>query len=327
MASGRRTAPPDSPRTIGVLQFGKLGDMILTTPLFNALKALFPGARLTVIAATTSALIPEHHPAVDDVVAAPRGLLGLPKLAIELRKRPFDLYIDPKDHRSRTSQMIADLVHASFSIGLPENAGRYRFDAPLSAPQPPGHYVDRMLAPLLALAPDERFERRPSLGIPSDAFRNADDQLNPGEHGAVAVNISAGDRSRYWGLENWERLVREISKRFNVAVMSSPHDRDHADEICATRREARPIRTESILEAAAVVARCRAVISPDTSIVHIASTFDLPTVGLYPRSDRNATIFGPLATPHRILMPAPDADFTSIPIESVLDAFRSILPR
>jgi ADP-heptose:LPS heptosyltransferase len=315
------------PRGILVLQLGKIGDMVLTTPLFDGLKGIYPESPLTVIATEGTAIIPAYHPAVDSVIPIRRGFLKIPVLARDLFPRRFEIYIDPKDHKSTTSRLIAELIHAERAILHSGNIPRRVTAEPLPPADPPGHYVDRMLAPLKIVAPGAHFSRRPTLGIPSEVFRDVDDRINPGESGTVTINISAGDPSRYWVPGKWEELIAEISKRYSVAVISAPADRPLADEICTMRRSARPIATRTILEAAAVVAHSVAVITPDTSIVHLASVFDKPTVGLYPPIDWNARYFAPLATRHRVVMAKEEAAIAEITVEQVLEAFNAVMQR
>jgi ADP-heptose:LPS heptosyltransferase len=278
-----------------------------------------------VIATEETAIIPAHHPAVDSVIPIRRGFLKIPILARELFPRRFELYIDPKDHRSTTSRLIAELIRAERSILHSTNSPRRLVAEPLPAADPPGHYVDRMLAPLKRLAPGVPFDRRPTLGVPSEIFRDIDDRLSPGELGTVTVNISAGDPSRYWIPEKWEKLIRTISGRYSVAVISAPADRSLADEICTMRRSARPIATANILEAAAVVAHSVAVITPDTSIVHLASVYNKPTVGLYPPIDWNTRYFAPLASRQRVITPDNEALIAEIAVEQVLEAFAAVM--
>lgn len=315
----------DGARKIALLQLGRLGDMILTTPLLAAIRTTDPGCELTVIAARESALLVSTHPAVNNTVAVPRGFLQLPTLARRLRNHRFDLYIDPKPTRSTTSRYVAEMVRATRYILLPANHTRSSAVAALPAADPPGHYVDRMLAPMKILAPEVRFPRRPSVHIPSDAYRAIDPQLLPGNNGIVAINISAGAPIRHWLPEKWEELINVLSRTYSIAVLCSPRDRGLADEICTMRREARPIRTDSILEAAAVISHSRAVISPDTSIIHLASELNRPTVGLFPAIESNAILFAPLADRHRIVMPPAGASIAEIPVADVLAAFYDVM--
>ncbi len=313
------------PSTIALLQLGKLGDMILTTPLLHALRELYPDTHLTVIASEATAILPQSLSCVNTVIAVPRGLLRqLPALTTRLRNQRFDLYIDIKDHRSTTSRMIGELLRATRTIAHQSAiAGKLGATA-LPHTDSHAHYVDRALAVMSLLAPGRAFDRRPAIEIPLAAYRAVDDQLDPGQNGMVVVNISAGDQSRYWQASHWKKLIAHLAGRYSVAVLCSPGDRPLADEICAMRKGIRPIRTETILEAAAVVDRARFLVSPDTSIIHLASARNRPCVGLYPFSDTNVAVFGPLSDRHSVVKAPENGTVADISYDDVLRAITEL---
>jgi ADP-heptose:LPS heptosyltransferase len=315
-----------TPSTIAVLQIGRLGDMILTTPLFAGLKKAYPSAHITAIADEAAAIIPQQLSTVDEVLSVRRGFLRIPKLARRIFSSRYDLYIDPKDHRSTTSHLIAGLMRAEVKVAHPANASGVRTLIPLQTLPGTPHYVDLMLAPLQQLEPDLSFVRKPSIDISSEVLRRIDDRINPGHSGMITLNISAGHPSRYWKPEKWKQVVKALAGHHSVAVISSPADRAVPDEICTTRQSARTVATSSIIEAAAVVARSIAVISPDTSIIHLASAFNKPTVGLYPPIDWNAARFAPLADSFRVLFPQSGGSVADIETEEVIESIQQILP-
>lgn len=316
---------PTEPGQIAVLQLGRLGDMILSTPLFSSLKQVHPKSHLTVIASEKSTIIARHCPAADTVIPVPDGFLQIPTLAQRLRSKRYDLFIDPKDHQSNTSRVVSELARAGLWVGHKLNASFTGHKLLLPAPTQPLHYTDRMLAPLRLLHPGQQFGSRPSLHIPDSAFGAVDRQMTFGDtQGTVVVNISAGDRSRYWDPKKWRALIDTLSGRYTVIVLYGPGQRDMADEVCPSRREAHPLRTDTIIEAAAAVARAGAVISPDTSIIHLASALNRPTVGLYPPDPDNLASFAPLANRHVVLTPPPGGTVADIPLQSVLDGFQTV---
>lgn len=310
---------------IAVLQLGRLGDTILTTPLLSALRVQFPANEIILIAARDNAAVLEGQPPVDRVIRIPRGYLLLPTLANRLRGERIGLYIDIKDHRSMTSRLVAGMAHARLSIVHPSNAPG---SSPwLATPQAAGdgHYVDIALAPMQMLAPDVAFQRRPSLTLPLDSIRRIDPQLAISDMGMILVNISAGDRTRHWGLPKWEATIDLLSQRAAVAVLSAPDERDKAHRVCAMRRTVRPIHSHNILDAAVAVSRARLVVTADTSIVHLASAFDRPCVALFPPEPDNLRRFAPLSNRHIVVMPAGDELLASIEIDSVVAAVDDLL--
>jgi len=313
------------PASIAVLQLGRLGDTILTTPLFMALREAYSETELVAIVSRDSAVLLEGHPGVDRIVVLPRGYLLVPALLRRLRTTSYDVYIDTKDHRSSTSQLIASWVRATSRIVSPQNApGRKRW---VALPEPRGmHYVDRALAPMSVMEPGREFARRPVLRLPLESLRRVDPQLAPSNDGIATVNISVGDNSRQWGIEKWKEVVVRLSQHWCVTVISSPADRPHADEICSMRREARPVRTETLLDAAVVVSRSRVVITADTSIVHVASAFNTPCVALFPPDPINLARFAPLSTDHRVLQPGSGRALSSITVDAVSEAVGQLIP-
>lgn len=318
------TLPARNARIV-VVQLGKLGDTILTTPLLAALKSHLVGSHITVITPESNLPLLVGHPAVDRVVPSYRGIVQFPSLARRLRNEGYDLSIDFKDHRSRSSRILAGIIRADQRIIHPLNAPDRANNYVLPHWDPPGHYVDRALAPMKLIAPGKRFARRPRLLIPIEAVRAVDAQLVPNERGIVVINISAGDRSRHWGLGKWEDTIDIVSKTYSVVVISSPEDRSKADDICAMRRLARPVRTSTIMEAAAVIDRAVAVITPDTSIVHLASAIDVPCVALFPSSPANLASFAPLSSRNVVLLPDGDELLANIEVPRVVEALERII--
>ncbi len=94
-----RTFHPESVRSILVMRLYFLGDVVLATPVLEALKRRFPDARLTVLAKKRAAAVLTANPNVDEVVLydgvadyhMPRRQW---RLARRLRHERFDLAVD-----------------------------------------------------------------------------------------------------------------------------------------------------------------------------------------------------------------------------------------
>jgi ADP-heptose:LPS heptosyltransferase len=311
-----------TPSTIAVVQLGRLGDMVLTTPLIEALDTLYPDARITVIAGAATSAIARYAPGVGDVFEVGRGALALGGAVMRLRMRAFDLYIDPKDHHSSTSRMLARSTRALRVIAHPSNAPS-RFE-PLPPSAPPGHYVDRMLAPLRVLAPDHAPSRRPRMGLPADATIAASRVRAQLGEAYAAVNVSAGVASRYWTVDRTIALVQWIARTMPVAILAAPADRRMAHGIATTAAGILAADTNSLLEVAAIVAGASIVVSPDTSVIHVASAYDRPTVGLYPFNPDNLRLFAPLATRNAAVVAPPDGTVADIDVEEVRAAVERV---
>ena len=77
--------------------------------------------------------------------------------------------------------------------------------------------------------------------------------------------------------------------------------------------------TNSIFDAGHLIRNCKALVSPDTALVHIASCYDTPVLALY-RQPLDFQNFPPFSHNNQILM-APDHDVSRIPVSEVLETF------
>ncbi len=300
---------------IMVMQPGKLGDMILTTPLFNGLRLLYPEARISVVCSQRNAIIARNDPDVDRVIELPRGPIAFAGLLRALRLRRNDLYVDPKHSHSRTSRIVAEIVNSRRILVHPSNRPR-RAVTDVPDADPPGHFVDIALAPLKILAPEMRFARRPRINVPESA-RNAVRRSIGDAHGFVVVNISAGSPARFWLGRKWMELVEALGTLGEVVVLHDPADRERAAEICAASNGAVAPQSDSILEAAEIVSRASLVVSPDTSVIHLASAFNRATVGLFPPSADNLRRFRPLSDRSAVVQPPDDQPVSAITVDAV----------
>jgi heptosyltransferase-2 len=91
-----RTMP--DPKNILVAQTIYLGDLILTLPLLNVLRQVFPGSRIDVLVRADLADVVSSLPVVRNVIGMDKegehsGVTGLRRLVHSIRKREYDLAI------------------------------------------------------------------------------------------------------------------------------------------------------------------------------------------------------------------------------------------
>ena len=311
--------------SIAVLALGPIGDAILTTPLYAGLKRELPGAFLTVIASERNHPIPTHSPDVDHVEIVRSGAVGVLDVLRVVATKRFDLYIDPKDHASTTSRMIADIIRSRNSL---LNASNLPFFGSAEVVPPPSgpHFVDSANAPFELLFPEAEPVGRPILALPTDDSSTG--RLGTPAGPFVIVNISAGSARRRWEREKWITLIKRMSGNrpgIETIILAAPSH--HADaEAIADGGSARFIPTQSIIDAAEIVSRATLVISPDTSIVHLASAFNIPTVALFDGERRNRERFAPLADASRSLHVDGSTSIDVISMEMVSSMVEELMP-
>ena len=143
---------------------------------------------------------------------------------------------------------------------------------------------------------DARFE----LPVPDDIDRSVRAQVE-GYGKYVALNLDASDKKRTLTEATAIQIIRAIECHYGyqVVITCAPNGEAKAQRIAQACTSAHVVDGErSIYHSAAIVKYASAVISPDTSIVHIASAYNRPTIGIYriavkawpPLADRRATL-------------------------------------
>lgn len=317
-----------NPKTILIVQIGKIGDMILTTPLFPEIKKIYPDSKLIVLASSLNKDIPLNHKSVDEVVVYKKNILGNIFLLNSSLKN-IDLWIDPKDNYSGTSEILLKLFKPKNSLGF--NSEKKVFDVSLREFQSGSHAVEINLSPVNYLRNSkEKFNLRPSFEIPEIIQRQIESVMpaNPFVK-KVLINVSAGDKSRYLQKEKWNTVINRIHQTnfycFNLIGMEE--DMEIIDFILndAMGMNIQYIHTKSIIETAEIVKRNDFIISADTSIVHLCSAFNKPLVALYPDVKWNLEKFAPLSDIQEIIISGKANSIEDIKADEIVDRFKKLV--
>ena len=301
---------------IVVVQAGRLGDMILTTPLLMKLKAIRPEAQLTVLSSPLNSVIARHCPAVDEVAEYSKNPLKDYKLLFSHLKNA-DIWIDAKPEYSRTSAYLKSIFKPLKSAGYRKENLDFDFD--LTYHRRGDHYTDIFLTAVKFYSEDYSDDDRiPFLEIPGivKPVRNADSLLK------VIVNISAGKQCRKLPLETVKELIKLLKSEANAetALICGHEDRQSALEIAdATGSQYYP--TETIIDAATLIKEADAVVTPDTSIVHLCSALGKPVAAIYPNVEWNLRRFSPLSNCSEVIVSDDPDSIEKVKPQEIVEVF------
>jgi ADP-heptose:LPS heptosyltransferase len=328
------------PRNILVIDFGQLGDVVLSLPALRAIRERFPKARITVAVGKPGADVIDLSGYVDSTLVVDRVALrdGFTPLSIA---RVFKLV---KDVRQQKFDFVIDLHSLSetnllgFLSGAPQRLYSRRPTRSLDfmsnfRPRPPievdhrqRHLVDRYLDVLIPLG----VKGAPRL--PRLKSRAADDlaveqilRKAKADVGAPLVGLfpGAGHPSRRWPLERFAELADFLVRndRVRILVFVGPEERSFVADI---RRQFPPATVVldklTIPQVAAAQARLAVFVSNDTGPMHIAAAVGAPVVLLLDK--RAPTSYLPQGDRHRIIY---SSEIERIAVEDVYAEARAVL--
>ena len=344
-----RNPPVDIPidirsvKKLLILRYDRIGDIIVTTPVFRALKKANPSLRIGVLASESNAELICRNPNVDRIYTLHTSWLNLWKEIRSARTEQYDVVLNFIFNRTTSGGVLANLI-APHGIKIGQGAEKYRFYFNVLLKLPRG---DRHMADILAGIVKEVFrvripakELRFDLPVEKEFERSVErfvtefsaDGKEKGKRGKarrvpkrplVVVNISATDDVRKISREQAPEIVRSVLKtgRYRVAVISSPNDSEWRDTVINTVNSplcrAYPAAGVAPLkEIAALIGVAQAVITPDTSIVHIASAMQTPVMGLFTPLQVTAEWL-PYNVKHRTLFARPGKPVSTLPVSEI----------
>ena len=300
-----------------IVKMWALGDLLMATPLLTNLRAQFPGVQISWLVDASHADVLRDHPLIDELLVFDSGrwrrLLRRGRMFAwlsegwawhqDLLDRQFDAVINCHPEKWWTRLLSPAPVRVGLfpTWVLPLTSRLYTH--PLA--KPVGlHNTDFYLQGLEALGVGGPFDRGMRLEVSEQSKEGAEDFLR-GQEGyraelpLVVLHPGASQPSKCWPPERFAAVAAALAPRCNVVVTGSPHERPLAQAIA----DALPGGTllliaaggvETIGATAALIKRAAAVVTGDTSALHVASALGTPLVGIYgsTRPGDNAPLFG-----------------------------------
>jgi heptosyltransferase-2 len=344
---------PLSPKRVLVIRLDRLGDVVLSTPVLSALRQHFPHAHIAMMVRPPCVDVVEGHPAVNGVVAydkagAQRSAPATAAFARRLRGEDFDTALVL--HPSNRSHWIPWLAGIPVRVGYDRKCGWLLTHRVPHRKQEGAQHEAAYALDLLRVFGIEPPPPRPSIPVHEAAVRQVQALLEaaavPPSAPLVAVHPSASCISKRWMPERFAAVADRLQAEHGVTIclIAGPEDAPIARQVAQAAQ--RPIvdlaGRLSVAQLAALLRRCRLLVSNDSGPVHVAAAVGTPVVDLFGRNQRGLSParWGPLGPGHVVLHKEVgcvtclahncDINFlclTEISVEEVYEAAAGILGR
>ncbi|MCX6173698.1 MAG: glycosyltransferase family 9 protein [Ignavibacteriales bacterium] len=319
-------------KKILIVRLGKIGDLVVTSFVFEVLKEKYPHLEIHLLTLTSNKDVLKYNPRLTKVIYTKKNLSLYLKLT-GLRKESYDMILDLNDGPSTTSALIFKFLSARIKAGY--NFSKYeRYINFKITPikNENSHIIERMNNFLfqLGIIADEKLVK-PFFYLGSKELSEVEFELSSMEKSKhlIAVNISAGAKIRYWDIEKWNQLLHSINDAYKncfFLLLSTEKDR------MLQRQLAFSLGTENCIEGklasiqhfATYIKSSDMLITPDTSAVHIASAFGIPTLALYPNPEWNYISWQPYRIAYRSIKSSTE-NINDISVQEVFIKLKSLI--
>jgi ADP-heptose:LPS heptosyltransferase/glycosyltransferase involved in cell wall biosynthesis len=312
-SASRSSRPVDQTAAPKVLfvRLDSLGDVVLTTPCFEAVKRRYPGATVDVVVQPAPAAALEGNPYVDHVytLAAPwrgRWRLGAVRevwrVLRRLRRERYDCVVTFR--RDLDDALFARLCGGRQTLGF--YASRTRpFLSGWARVERDQHLVENQLR-LMGLLGCDGSGLRPAVYCTSGDPQRIEALLGAGTGQRARIGLApfGSSGAKTWDVSQLALVIDALAKQMveaSIVLLGSRADRSRADAVL--ERTTAPVidlvGQTSIAELCDVLRRCGLLVCVDSGPMHLAAALGVPTVALFGSED--ATMWGPYGeAPHRV---------------------------
>lgn len=293
------------PRRILLTQLRRIGDVVLTTPAVRALREAYPQAHVAYLTEAPADQVLRGNPHVDQVLVLPRrqGWAAELRFWWRLRRERYDLVLD--FFGNPRSALLTRITGAPRRIGL-NLRGRRRFYTDAVSLPPGPRYAAEHKALLLAPLGLTVGSLLPEVFPGAAEYAAADAQLAALGVGpdALLVGVCPVSRMPYkvWPAERFAAVADHLIEHHGARVLFlwGPGEAEFIARVRARMHHAAlpDYPVPSLMAMAALLARCRLLVSNDNGPRHLAIAVGTPTVGIFGRT-RAINWTPPGATAHR----------------------------
>ena len=265
---------------------GKIGDMVVNSLMFREIKKVYPDIKIGVVARGAAIDIIRDNPNVDKIYEYYKDRKKIKDLALKIKEEKYDLLIDFSEMLRVNQMMLINLCGARFNIGLNRKEWKL-FDLSIESDKDfkwTEHITKRYLAYLIKLG-----LKKENINISYDIYLEDEKKYEAffneiKESKKLILNPYGASKHKSFNIETLENIITYLKDKDIAIILTYFGDKYKELEFLEKKYKYVyiPKKIESILDTAILIKKSDYVISPDTSIVHIASAFNKKMITVYP---------------------------------------------
>ncbi len=268
---------------IAVIQTAFPGDVILSTPIFQALKDKYIGCKTVAVVRPESVCLLQNNPYIDTILpydkyGSDSGISGILRIASKLKGCDQAIIIQ----RHFRSALLSLLAGIKERVGFDNSSSEILYAKKVKY-QKDHHEVQRCLELIGIDNIDKRYS--PRIFLDNDVNARAEKKLleaGINSDFAVVAPGSVWATKRY---AHYLELTDLIANKLNLKVVMVGGISDSADaEYLASNAQNHPVNLvgkTDLLESAAIISKAKIAFTNDSAPAHIAAAVGTPVVAIF----------------------------------------------
>lgn len=286
------------PRSILIIQPGNAGDIVIASPIAEAIKNTYPNASVSWLTEPAYTDLLLNNPHVDEVFTWDRkkwiemrqknNILGLITTLLTIRqtlkKKNFESVIDLKGTFS--SGLISRLTNAKHRIGLASHKGSQWFMTKTISSNT-GDKIQigsqyRYLCDQLELNYGNWSMQAPITPSATSQIATLLEQVKINEGHAVVIPFS-DTKEKHWPQEYWQQLILRIrgKHQLRTIILADKNKKESADKLAKACGAVAFAGSLNIEECCAIIQSAKLCIGVDSELTHTGYALQTPTIALF----------------------------------------------
>jgi ADP-heptose:LPS heptosyltransferase len=259
----------------------KIGDIVVSTLLFREIKKKYPDISIVVICGKNSKEILKYNSNVSQIYEIKKNFLKNVLVFRKLKRHNISLAVDFYTFRPRFKRLLMlRIVSADFLIGFYKDSYNI-YDLSIDVNFFNKH-ISKRYEYLLNLLNIKKPDLKYDIVLGSNEENKALELVKKcGSKHNIVLNPFGASKHRSFGFNKLKELVYLLENKIDCCLFILCQESNKKEIESLENDKVFIASFKSALESAALIKYAGLVITPDTSIVHIATAFNKKTIALY----------------------------------------------
>jgi len=320
-------------KSVLILKYDRIGDMVVSTPIFRELKLAYPNISISVLASRENRDVIKYNPYVDKIYTNYKNQIfnDLPTL-LKLRKKNFDVCIELEHSVIPHAIFRLQILNPKKIITIHKD-GRYGVKGSdlklydyFTKKDTKSHFGKIWLETVIffGISPSS-YSYDFFLGdIEKEKAKNF--AISLGKKIKIGINLEGSFPEKSIRKIELEKICIGLYNNFTnikIVILTQP------DKLLETKKLILDLgldyvvpsySTESIIDAAALIEWLDLIITPDTSIVHIASAFNKPIVSIHENNKDSFRLWSPNSTLSKTIFAKSSYGLVNYSVDDIIES-------
>jgi len=323
-----------------IFRYDRIGDMIISTPIFRELKNSNPNINITVLASKVNKDVIRYNPYISEIFTNYKNnILSDLFTLIRLRRKNFDVCIE-LDHSVITHAIIRLKIINPKKIISVYKDGRYGVKGSelelydyFTKKDKKSHFSKIWLDTLIFFGINTSVKKYDFFISDSERDRAVNFTQSIGKAIKIGINLEGSFKEKRIQKKQLEQICTGLYRNDNnikIIILSRPEKAPMINKILSELKLDFVIssyETNTINDAAALVEQLDLIITPDTSIVHIAGSFDKPVISIHENNPDSFRLWSPISSLSHTVFTDSNYGLANYSVDEIIESAKDMLTK